>query len=255
MAGADDLRTTPVPTSEQGPTSFLRVSGLSQGNARSPSESGGVVAKDRAARVDGDVPAVSPDRRAPHGDVRTVAKIGPPLRRADGPDREALWQGVARGEISTAGSDHAPRPPQAKEPGWKNIFVYPDGKPIPFGAPSVETMVPLMYSEGVVKRGPPLTWMARVLAENPARIFGIYPRKGAIRIGADADLLLIDPEREWTMQAVNLRGIAGMTFYEGFMSWGYLPGRLVGPLSAFAKAFTFAAISTPSARGRARSQR
>ena len=143
------------------------------------------------------------------------AKMGPPLRRADGPDREALWEGMTRGYISTVGSDHAPRSQQAKEPGWKNIFVYPDGKPIPFGAPSVETMVPLMYSEGVVKRGLPLTWMARVLSENPARIFGMQQRKGAIRVGADADLLLIDPEPEWTMEAKNLRGIAGMTLYEG----------------------------------------
>jgi dihydropyrimidinase len=148
------------------------------------------------------------------------AKMGPPLRRRDGGDHAALWDGVARGDISTVGSDHAPRPKEAKEPGWKNVFVYPDGKPIPFGAPSVETMVPLMYSEGVVKRGLSLPWMARVLAENPARIFGLYPRKGAIRVGADADLLIIDPEPEWTMQAANLRGIAGMTLYEGWTMRG-----------------------------------
>ena len=144
------------------------------------------------------------------------AKMGPPLRAAGGPDRDALWAGSAQGYISTVGSDHAPRTKAAKEPGWKNVFVYPDGKPIPFGAPSVETMVPLMYSEGVVKRGLPLTWMARVLAENAARIFGFYPKKGVIRVGADADLLLIDPEPAWTMKAADLRGIAGMTLYEGW---------------------------------------
>ena len=69
--------------------------------------------------------------------------------------------------------------PAAKEPGRTNIFVDPEGKPIPFGAPSLETLVPLMYSEGVVKRGLPLTWMARVLAENPARIFGLCTRRRA----------------------------------------------------------------------------
>ncbi len=145
-----------------------------------------------------------------------LAKIGPPLRRADGPDREALWAGVAQGHISTIGSDHAPRSKQAKEPGWKNIFVDPDGKPVPFGSPSVETMVPLMYSEGVVKRGLPISWMARVLAENPARIFGLYPRKGAIRIGADADLLIIDPEPETTITVADHHGMAGWTLYEGW---------------------------------------
>ena len=71
-----------------------------------------------------------------------------------------------------------------------------EGKPIPFGSPSLETLVPLMWSEGVVKRGLPLTWMARVLAENPARIFGLYPRKGAIRVGADADLTIWDPDAD-----------------------------------------------------------
>lgn len=144
------------------------------------------------------------------------AKMGPPLRSQDGPDRDALWAGMAHGYVSTVGSDHSPRSKEAKEPGWQNVFVYPDGKPIPFGAPSVETMVPLMYSEGVVKRGLPLTWMARVLAENPARIFGLAGRKGAIRVGADADLLIIDPEAQWTMRAADLRGIAGMTLYEGW---------------------------------------
>ncbi len=142
------------------------------------------------------------------------AKIGPPLRRADGPDRDALWGGLAQGYVSTVGSDHAPRVKGEKEPGWQNIFVDGEGRSIPFGSPSVETLVPLMYSEGVVKRGLGLPWLARVLAENPARIFGLYPRKGAIRVGADADLLLIDPEAEGVIRGVDLRGIAGYTLYE-----------------------------------------
>jgi dihydropyrimidinase len=145
-----------------------------------------------------------------------LAKMGPPLRPADGPDRDALWQGLARGHIATVGSDHAPRSKVAKEPGWKNIFVDPEGKSIPFGSPSVETMVPLVFSEGVVKRGLPITWMARVLAENPARIFGLYPRKGTIRVGADADLLIIDPEAEWTITVADHYGMAGWTLYEGW---------------------------------------
>jgi dihydropyrimidinase len=145
-----------------------------------------------------------------------LAKMGPPLRRADGPDREALWAGLAHGYIATVGSDHAPRSKAAKEPGWKNIFVDPEGKPIPFGAPSVETLVPLVFSEGVVTRGLPITWMARVLAENPARIFGLYPRKGVIRPGADADLLIIDPNHEGTIRVADHHGMAGFTLYEGW---------------------------------------
>jgi dihydropyrimidinase len=148
------------------------------------------------------------------------AKIGPPLRPVDGPDRAALWQGSADGTIATIGSDHAPRAPAAKEAGWQNIFVDPAGKPIPFGAPSIETLVPLLYSEGVVKRGLPLTWLARVLAENPARIFGLAPRKGAIRVGVDADLLLIDPDARGVIRGADHRGIAGYTLYEGWAVTG-----------------------------------
>jgi dihydroorotase-like cyclic amidohydrolase len=77
-----------------------------------------------------------------------------------------------------------------------------------------------MWSEGVVKRGLPPTWMARVLAENPARIFGLYPRKGTIRPGADADLLLIDPDVEWTIRAADHHGIAGSTCWEGWRGRG-----------------------------------
>ncbi|MGH7310047.1 MAG: amidohydrolase family protein [Candidatus Rokuibacteriota bacterium] len=161
-----------------------------------------------------------------------LAKMGPPLRRADGPDREALWTGLAAGHISSVGSDHAPRAKAAKEAGWKNIFVDPAGRSIPFGAPSVETMVPLMFSEGVVKRGLPITWMARVLSENPARIFGLYPRKGAIRPGADADLLIIDPEPEGTIRVADHHGMAGWTLYEGWKVRGrpwmtFLRGRVL----------------------------
>jgi dihydropyrimidinase len=144
------------------------------------------------------------------------AKIGPPLRPGGGPDREALWAGSAGGYVHTVASDHAPRPPRFKEPGRTNIFVDAQGKPIPFGAPSLETLAPLMYSEGVAGRGLPLSWMARVLSENPARIFGLFPRKGAIRVGADADLSIWDPAAEWTIEQRQHLSVAGYTPYEGW---------------------------------------
>jgi dihydropyrimidinase len=144
------------------------------------------------------------------------AKIGPPLRPADGPDRAALWAGSEGGFIAAVASDHSPRVPAAKEAGRKNIFVDAAGKPIPFGAPSLETLVSLTYHEGVVRRGLPITWLARVMAENPARIFGLYPRKGTIRIGADADLTIWDPAPEWTIRSADHLGIAGFTPYEGW---------------------------------------
>jgi dihydropyrimidinase len=148
------------------------------------------------------------------------AKIGPPLRSADGVNQNALWAGTEQGFVSTVASDHSPRVPAAKEPGRTNIFVDTEGKPIPFGAPSLETLTSLMWSEGVVNRGLPVTWMARVMAENPARIFGLYPRKGVIRVGADADLTIWDPAPAWTIQQKQHLGIAGFTPYEGWPARG-----------------------------------
>jgi dihydropyrimidinase len=149
-----------------------------------------------------------------------LAKIGPPLRPAAGGDHAALWAGLAQGPISAVASDHSPRPKAMKEAGWKNIFNDEKGNVIPFGSPGLETLVPLVYSEGVVKRGLPLTWMARVLAENPARMFGLSPRKGAIRPGADADLLIWDPTGEGTITVKDHHGIAGWTLYEGYKTHG-----------------------------------
>ena len=148
------------------------------------------------------------------------AKIGPPLRRADGPDRDAMWKGTEQGFISNIASDHSPRVKAEKEAGWKNIFRDENGRAIPFGGPAMETLIPLVYGEGVRQRGLPLTWMARVIAENPARIFGLYPRKGTIRVGSDADLLIWDPDHEGRIQVADLHGIAGFTPYEGWARRG-----------------------------------
>ena len=142
------------------------------------------------------------------------AKIGPPLRSADGVNQNALWDGTENGYISAIGSDHAPAPTAMKELGWDNVFRAPNGDPIPFGAPSMETIVPLVFSEGVAKRKLPIWWMARMMAENPARIFGLYPRKGVIQPGSDADLLIIDPDAETTIKAQNHQSTTGYTPYE-----------------------------------------
>jgi dihydropyrimidinase len=143
-------------------------------------------------------------------------KIGPSLRRAAEGHQDALWRGTAEGYVSAIVSDHSPKLPADREPGWTNIFLKPDGKPVPSGTPEIETLVPLVYSEGVIKRGYPLTWMARVLAENPARMFGLYPRKGVLQAGADADVLIMDPAARVTIRAADHRGKTGMTPFEGW---------------------------------------
>ena len=148
--------------------------------------------------------------------VGPLAKIGPPLRPEDGPDRDALWRGLEQGHTSIVASDHSPHPQELKQVGWDNIFVTPEGTSVPFGSPGMETIVSLMYSEGVVKRGLPIWWLARVMSENPARIFGLFPRKGIIQVGSDADLLILDPRGDRVITARDHHSNAGYTLFEGW---------------------------------------
>ena len=148
--------------------------------------------------------------------VGPLAKIGPPLRAKDGPDQPAMWQGLELGYISTVASDHAPYPKELKQAGWDNIFLTKEGEVVPFGSPGVETLAPLAYSEGVVKRGLPPSWLARVMSENPARIFGLYPRKGTIQVGSDADLSIFDPSGKMTVRSAEHHGNSGFSLFEGW---------------------------------------
>lgn len=136
-----------------------------------------------------------------------LAKIAPPLRTED--DQAALWSALADGELSIVASDHAPYPSGAKQIGWQDIFQSP------FGAPSIETMLPLLHSEGAVRRGLGLEWLAWVSSEGPARMHGLYPRKGTIQVGADADLVVIDPGRTVIVDPATLHSNADYTPYAG----------------------------------------
>ena len=111
-------------------------------------------------------------------------KIYPPIRRAH--DRDALWEGVRDGTISSLGSDHAPHTIEQKQ---KDLATQPAG------AIGVETMAPVMLNEVFEGRlsAERLAW---VLSEGTARLYGLFPRKGTIRPGADADLTLVDPTGE-----------------------------------------------------------
>jgi len=116
--------------------------------------------------------------------VGSLMKVYPPVRRAA--DREALWEGVWDGTITSVGSDHAPHTAEQKRQGLATQ---------PAGAVGVETLAPLMVNEAVGGRLSPerLSWL---LSEGTARLYGLYPRKGAILPGADADLTLVDPKGE-----------------------------------------------------------
>ena len=130
----------------------------------------------------------------------------PPMR---GPDaRDGMRRLIESGAILTVGSDHGPIDPALKQRGHNNIF---EGQP---GMPANETMVPLMLN--LVASGElSLERLAEVTAEGPARLYGLYPRKGAIRLGSDGDFTIVDLDRNWTIGADTLIGKSGWTPYEG----------------------------------------
>jgi len=134
-----------------------------------------------------------------------VAKVNPPLRTAA--DREALWQGIARGDINVIGSDHVPRHRSAKvDDIWKASA----------GFPGLETLLPVLLSEGYHRRGIALPRLVDAVTRAPARVFGLWPRKGAIAIGADADFAIVDLDGRHTVRAAEQRSGAEYTIYEGW---------------------------------------
>jgi dihydroorotase-like cyclic amidohydrolase len=133
-----------------------------------------------------------------------VGKVNPPLR--EDADRDALWEAIADGTVDTIGSDHGNYTKQHKEGSIWDIMP---------GFPSLGATLALLVSEGV-NRGR-LSWeqLARLTSENTARLFSLYPRKGAIQPGADADLVLVDPDREWVLDTTSMRSASEFTVYDG----------------------------------------
>ena len=132
-----------------------------------------------------------------------LVKIGPPLRAES--DRVALWHALADGTIDTIASDHA-----AKAKVREDDFFE-----APYGSPQVETMLPLAFHGGVNGGWLSLSRLAQVMCENPARIFGLYPQKGVIQPGSDADLVLFDPMSKVQIAHASQHSNASYTAYEG----------------------------------------
>lgn len=156
--------------------------------------------------------------------IGPYAKINPPIRSEE--ERLKLWEFVEDGTLDTIGTDHAPHEVAAKERGWADIFEAPSG------AQGLETLLPLLLT--AVNHGLlGLPTVVRLVSESPARIFGLYPRKGCLRPGSDADFVLVDlvrtgtldPTRMYTKQkqgarlfeGVTVRGLPVMAFSRGEM--------------------------------------
>jgi dihydropyrimidinase len=137
----------------------------------------------------------------------------PPLRESE--DLEALWSGVRDGAIDTVGSDHAPWTLEAKALGNDDLAR------LPVGIPGIETQTRLLFSEGVNKGRISPERFVEIMSANPARLQGLYPRKGTIAVGSDADLVLIDPARGGTIRYQDLHHRCGYEPCEGmeYLGW------------------------------------
>ena len=142
----------------------------------------------------------------------------PPPR--DQANQQVIWDGLVNGVFQVFSSDHAPfryADPQGKQvQGDRTPFPY-----IPNGIPGIETRLPLLFSEGVGKGRLDLNQFVALTATNPAKLYGLYPRKGAIAIGSDADLVIWDPQRQVTLTNADLHHNVDYTPYEGMQITGY----------------------------------
>lgn len=142
----------------------------------------------------------------------TIAKMAPPLRRKE--DIDALWQAVAEGTIDVIASDAAGNDSEANAPQWDKVFNAPNG------IPGLESLFKISYEEGINKGRIPLPRLVATLCENPARIFGMYPRKGVLQPGSDADLVIVDPSANFTIPAQNRYLNVDYSLYEGWRGSG-----------------------------------
>lgn len=134
-----------------------------------------------------------------------LGKCAPPFR---GPrEREGLWERLAAGKIDVVASDHSPCPPEMKLGAADDYFS------VRGGIAGAQSTLQLLFDEGHLKRGIPLPALSKMLSEAPARRFGLYPRKGRIALGADADLVLVDPDAPNALTPQRLRYRHPMSLY------------------------------------------
>ncbi len=141
----------------------------------------------------------------------------PPPRDAEA--QEAIWRGLANGTFQVFSSDHAPY--RFDETGKLHAGPEPSFKQIANGVPGIELRLPLLFSEGVGKGRIDIHRFVALTATNPAKIYGLHPRKGTIAVGTDADVAIWDPDRETTVRWENLHDDVGYTPYEGLRIKGW----------------------------------
>jgi dihydropyrimidinase len=136
----------------------------------------------------------------------------PPLRSKM--DQDTLWEGLRNGEIHTYATDHAP---------WKSVQKLggKDFAHIPAGVANVQTSIGMLFSDGVTKGKISLQQFVAVTSTNPAKLFGMWPQKGTLTPGADADIVIIDPKREIELRSEDLVSNVDYDPYAGYKGVGW----------------------------------
>jgi dihydropyrimidinase len=132
-----------------------------------------------------------------------MGKIGPAIKTQK--DQDALWDGIRQGLFDTFGSDHAPKDKTPSDDFFKAAY----------GGPGVETMLSVIWQEGVNRGRIGPCDIVRMFAENTARIMGIFPKKGRLDTGADGDIVIFDPKEKWIISAANQHSRCKYTLYDG----------------------------------------
>ncbi|WP_428441115.1 dihydropyrimidinase [Photobacterium sagamiensis] len=140
--------------------------------------------------------------------------LSPPLRPKE--ELEKLWSGLIDGSIDTVATDHCSFTYQTQKQRGKDNFTA-----CPNGMPGVETRMPLLFSEGVMKGRISPSRFVELTSYMPAKLFGIYPQKGCLAAGSDADLVLFDPEQQVTVSHDLLHDNTDYTPYEAMQSHGW----------------------------------
>lgn len=139
--------------------------------------------------------------------------MSPPLR--DKSNWDALWKGLAYGDLQVVSTDHCPFNFKGQKDKGKDNFAI-----IPNGAPGIEHRIMLLFHEGVNKKRIGLNRFVELVSTAPARLFGLFPQKGTVAIGSDADLVLFDPRAPFEISATNHHQNVDYTPYEGFKGKG-----------------------------------
>jgi len=134
--------------------------------------------------------------------------MSPPLRKKK--DQDTLWAGINQGLVNIVATDHCPFM-------WKQkLMGAEDFSKIPNGHPAIENRMELLYSEGVHKKKISLNKYVEITSANPAKIFGMFPRKGTIAIGSDADIVIFDPGEKHVLSATTHHMNVDYSAYEGW---------------------------------------